>query len=57
MKKKLSLHRETLRQLSLSSIQGVQGGAGVSLTAVPLWPEDTKTTVRADNTGAVDPNG
>lgn|GEM_PF-3019868 len=36
MKKKLKLHRETLRNLSLSSVREIRGGTGVTLTDFPL---------------------
>lgn len=54
MKKKITLHRETLRQLSPSSLKGIQGGTGVTTID---GPQDTQKSVCADNLTGVDPNG
>jgi hypothetical protein len=58
MKKKLTFHRETLRQLSLLSIKGIQGGTGITLTDfLTCESAPTKKSVCADNFTGVDPNG
>jgi len=56
MKKKLTLHRETLRQLSLLSIKGIQGGTGMTLTDF-CESAPTKKSACLDNFTGVDPNG